>query len=404
MIHKIINRVNKFFINHVALCQAQKIGDKIMGLADDMKRMGEEMITSYKQRMHENEVLVEEVQNTLEGFRKDHQEMAHNLRDHLNGGESTRYEEFNEMMTGIRKEVLDIKNFSHTLLQGFKEAHNFMSNSLKERFNENEKFRHEEFNEMMNQINQEVQEIKTSTHAFLQEFTDGHNSMANTLKEKLNEDEKFRLEEFNEMMAGIFNVVRDIKTSTHSLLQEFNGEHSSMANSLRDELNNGNLNRIKEFQNTMQTIRNEVKRLNDFTHHLLDDFRNENIQMADSWRNFSQTMANMKNKVEMPQKKEFEKPEKPEKKKPKSKKENKTEGEKEVPVMNESKIQEKQVTVEEKVLEFINAHPEGVKIAEMEEPIGEQRMRLGYVAKRLLVEDKVRKQDNVYYPFDENKN
>jgi len=115
-------------------------------------------------------------------------------------------------------------------------------------------------------------------------------------------------------------------------------------------------------------------------------------------------MANMKNKVEMPQKKEFEKPEKPEKKKPKSKKENKTEGEKEVPVMNESKIQEKQVTVEEKVLEFINAHPEGVKIAEMEEPIGEQRMRLGYVAKRLLVEDKVRKQDNVYYPFDENKN
>lgn len=371
-----------------------------MGLADDMKRLGEEMITAYKQRMHENEVLVEEVQNTLEGFRKDHQEMSNNLRDHLNGEESIRHEEFNEMITGIRKEILDIKKNTHSLLQDFNEAHNFMSNSLKEKLNENERFRHEEFNEMITGICKEVQDIKTSTHSLLQEFNDGHNSMANSLEEKLKEDEKFRREEFNEMMAGIFKVVKDIKTSTHSLMQEFSEGHNTMANSLKDELNDGNFTRIKEYQDTMQNIRNEIKFINDFTHQLLDDFRSENVQMGNSWMNFSQQMANMRNKVEVPQKQEPVKLQKPENKKPKLKKENQIEGEKVKAVKNETKIQQKQETVEEKVFDFINAHPKGVKVSEMEEPIGEQRMRLGYVAKRLLEKGKVRKLENVYYPLE----
>ncbi|MFZ4591547.1 MAG: hypothetical protein ACOYN6_11150 [Ignavibacteria bacterium] len=34
----------------------------------------------------------------------------------------------------------------------------------------------------------------------------------------------------------------------------------------------------------------------------------------------------------------------------------------------------------------------------MEEPLGESRMKIGYVAKKLLDEGKVQKHDNIYYP------
>ena len=56
------------------------------------------------------------------------------------------------------------------------------------------------------------------------------------------------------------------------------------------------------------------------------------------------------------------------------------------------------MSLEEKVLAFVKKHPGGVKISEMEEPLGETRMKLGYTAKALLNEGKVQKLDNIYFP------
>ena len=56
------------------------------------------------------------------------------------------------------------------------------------------------------------------------------------------------------------------------------------------------------------------------------------------------------------------------------------------------------MSLEEKVLAFVNKHPGGVKVSEMESPLGETRMKLGYTAKALLNEGKVQKLDNIYFP------
>jgi hypothetical protein len=40
--------------------------------------------------------------------------------------------------------------------------------------------------------------------------------------------------------------------------------------------------------------------------------------------------------------------------------------------------------LEDKVLEFIERHPEAVKVRDMEEPLGFARTRLGVIAKKLL--------------------
>ncbi len=66
-------------------------------------------------------------------------------------------------------------------------------------------------------------------------------------------------------------------------------------------------------------------------------------------------------------------------------------------------VEEEEVTpemdMEEKVLKFINKHPKGVRVSDMEEPLGVARTRLGVIAKKLLDENKVRKEENMYFPL-----
>ena len=58
-----------------------------------------------------------------------------------------------------------------------------------------------------------------------------------------------------------------------------------------------------------------------------------------------------------------------------------------------------EMSLKERVLEFIERHPKGVKVGDMEEPLGVLRMRLGVVAKGLLEKGKVIKEENLYFPL-----
>jgi hypothetical protein len=54
--------------------------------------------------------------------------------------------------------------------------------------------------------------------------------------------------------------------------------------------------------------------------------------------------------------------------------------------------------LEEKVLDYINHHQHGVTILEMEIPLHENRMKLGFIAKNLLKDGKILKIENEYFP------
>jgi hypothetical protein len=56
-------------------------------------------------------------------------------------------------------------------------------------------------------------------------------------------------------------------------------------------------------------------------------------------------------------------------------------------------------SLEERVLDFINNHPGGVRVSEMENLFGETRIKLGYVAKILLEKGMVHRVDLTYYPM-----
>jgi hypothetical protein len=58
------------------------------------------------------------------------------------------------------------------------------------------------------------------------------------------------------------------------------------------------------------------------------------------------------------------------------------------------------MNLEQKVLDYILKHPEGVKIHDMEEPLGERRMKLGFIANKLFDEGKIRKIEQMFFPIE----
>jgi hypothetical protein len=56
------------------------------------------------------------------------------------------------------------------------------------------------------------------------------------------------------------------------------------------------------------------------------------------------------------------------------------------------------MTLEERVLDYINNHPGGVTVMEMEKPFGATRMKLGFVVKNLLEKGMIQKVEAAYFP------
>ena len=121
-----------------------------MGLASEMKNLSDELLASFKNRIKENEARVNDVQNTLDGFHKDHQEMAAvlnanamALRKNLATGEKERLNTYKELMgnihhviASIQKEVVEIQTSTFNLINEFASERTQMAAELNKFFAE----------------------------------------------------------------------------------------------------------------------------------------------------------------------------------------------------------------------------------------------------------------------------
>ncbi len=386
-----------------------------MGIADDMKNLGEEIIASYKQRTEEfqqrvkdNDGLVKEVQETLEGFRKDHQEMAKTLRAGLSKAEINRKEyiknfrdkDFMNLMAGINdsisaieKDVDHLRKSTIKLMSEISTSHNTMATVLRENLSKAESTRLKMFNEILKGIHYDIsviqQDVKNTflnTGTLLERYNKDHSEMAKNLKAELSQNVIERIE-FTSSLINKF----------HEQLMEISSDNKTKAKELHKKLDTDDMNRLKEYQETIEDIRKKIGNINSFTANLLKEFNTERSQMAENLSKLYEIVAELKSKNEIIEKPiETLKTIKKEPRRTLPKVDVKAEPKKEVIEKEEPKKTE--MTVEEKVLKYINNHPKGVKVSEMEKPLGEQRMRLGYVAKRLLEDGKILKLENAYYP------
>ncbi len=422
-----------------------------MGLATEMKNLSEELLASFKQRIIENEELVSEVQKTLDGFRNDHQEMAAvlnanamALRKDLADGEKERIGAYNDLMSNIhhtiasiQKEVVGIQNSTFNMINEFAGERKVMAGELDQFFAagragraEDEKTRMNEFNALMKNINDDIKSINAevlaifkNTNELLENFDKQHTNMSAELRAELGKNLAERVEYTRNMLHGF-----------QKRLSEISKENQKMAQKLRKDLANGEASRMNEYKgllkdihNSIKAISKEVKGIQKASNNLIGDYSQERSQGAAEWNKMQDTIAQLRKTGVVKPAKGAVKAEK--KKVVKSEEiaepvvqivetaeplivaasapietqiEFPVETAKEAPAEVLPKAKAKVVapmTLEEKVLDYIGKHPMGVKISEMEQPLGETRMKLGFIAKALLDEGKVQKMDNVYFPI-----
>ena len=416
-----------------------------MSIAEQMKNLSDDILSSYKQRaaefqqrLKDNAEINKKVQETLDGFRNDHIETAtslranaDSLRANLAQGQKDRLKSFQQMMSGIhgsisqiQDEVKGIKISTTSMLSNFSIDQDTVAADLRKELDQNQADRSnwnsgrlKDFNDLMlgtnkeiNRIREEVQNIFVFTDKLLTKFSDDRIKMSDSMRAELKTNLTDRVA-YTQDMLGQFT----------KSLAENREENQKMAKALkldlqnsRKELSNSDAQRLKDFDITFTGIQKRVHEIQTYVDTFLTEFSSDRKQAADTWSQLAAAIASLGEVPVQETKKPVTESVKPEVKKVEVQKEVVLEREivskadlktaepivKE-PIAKEPKIDasKKELSLEEKVLKYLDSHKKGVKVSDMEKPFGETRMRIGFVSKKLLDEGKVRKIESLYYPL-----
>ena len=395
-----------------------------MGLASGMKNLTDDLLASFKNRIQENEELSNDVQKTLDGFRKDHQQMtdtlnanAAALRKGLAHGEKERLSTFKALMSSIhgtiasiRKEVVAIQTSTLNMINEFATNRTRMAVELNKSFAQgragrmkNEKNRMKEFDALMKNINDDIKSINDevaavfkNTNDMLDRFEKEHQDMSDELRAELGKNLAERVEYTRALLNGF-----------HKRLLGIGKENQKMAQKLRKDLANGETERLSDYNGIMKGIhmsikgiRTDVKNIKSYTGGMLNDLLQNRVDASAEWKKMQDAMDQIRktgvDTHKVVAKKEVKKVVPAE-----AKKVVPVEPAMETPVIEEAvftSFPQEPETLEQKVLDFINMHPGGVKVSEMEDSLKQTRMKLGFIAKELLDEGKVLKVENLFYP------
>lgn len=413
-----------------------------MGMANDMKRLSEEIVASYKQRASEfqqrikdNASLVEEVQKTLDGFRNDQREMADTLkanaatlRSNLAQGQKERIASFQQMMSGINDSILEIqgevdsiKVATAGMLKDFVISHGEMTSKLHKdlemdrldrmHWNAN---RLKEFDKLMRNINKEivrthkeVEDIFKQTDKLLKSFSEEHDVMSVKQRAEL----KVNL---SERVA----YTQKLLLQFDRRLEEMGMENQKMAKALkleliksRQELTKSEEQRLTEFNHSFAAIQQRVKEIQRYVNVFVEEFSKDRKQAAATWHKLEELIARLGDFPEPAHKGEVHKTKsnadhlKEDKRggesltKPDAGAADEMTGTALLSDKQDTPEAPKELTLEERILNYINTHKKGVRVSEMEKPFGETRMRLGFITKKLLDDGKILKIENAYYPL-----
>lgn len=274
---------------------------------------------------------------------------------------------------------------THQMLKGFNAEHEKMAVNLKADLAKGEEDRLKGFGALMSETQKFVSNLTKEVSAMIKRFEKEHKDMADKQKESLKKGEADRLKDFKDMMGNIQKGIEDIETYVKSKLKEFSDAHVDMSEVLKKDLAKYVDDMVDATKKLMGEIQARQKERNAGVADLLEAFKTEREKMAANWQAMVATMAK-KRGVEPKVEAEV---------KVRTVKEAIEEEEKEV--SSEMDL-EKLEKLEKKVLKFIEKHS-GVKVGDMEEPLGVNRMTLGQIAKKLLSEGKVRKEENLYFPL-----
>jgi len=187
--------------------------------------------------------------------------------------------------------VATIMDNTYQLLEDFKARRNQMSDQLKETLAREESLRRKDFDNMMRDLLAHQEEREGQVKDLLRTFFEEQREIADLIRKNLTEGEKVRINDFKKMLQDIQARQRAREQEVATTLREFQGEYKEMTESLRSLLDKGEAIRIKDFKEMLRDIRTRQAERREDVKKRLDEHRSERQDMASQWDKVAVTMA-----------------------------------------------------------------------------------------------------------------
>ena len=243
---------------------------------------------------------------------------------------------------------------------------------------------------MSEELQKECKELLDKLHAADKDLKHSVRNLMDTMGAERGEKSADQARMLQEFRSALGDSVGKLMSDFESERSEKSAEQARMLQEFHVALNDS----VKGMLNTFEADHQSMKKMQD------EGFTTLNNEL----RQGSEALSNARNSdggntgaaAEQPNKKKVEAVKSPEATMQEA--QNVAETERSVQAAEEKKDVVSE-NLEEQVLGFISSHPEGVRVKDMEEPLGANRMRLGVIAKKLYEGGKVRKEDNRYFPL-----
>jgi len=200
-----------------------------MGIAEDMKRVAEEIVSSYQSRISTVAMLIDNTHQFLEDFKNKRNEMSNHLKETLARQESLRKKDFDNMMKDILSHQDEREKQVRDLLKTFFEEQKEIAQVIKGNLAEGEKVRISDFKKMLEDIRARQKTRENEVSAMLKEFQTEYKEMAELLRGLLDKQEAIRIKEFKEMLKDIRSRQIERAKEVRTRLDEFRKERQDMA-------------------------------------------------------------------------------------------------------------------------------------------------------------------------------
>lgn len=234
-----------------------------------------------------------------------------------------------EDMKGITEDIIssyeariqsigDIFDTTHQLLRGFqdsfldtKQEREKFSAELRENLAQNDSLRRKDFDNMMQGILSTSEEREKEVRNLLDSYLNAQKEMAQAVRENLSKvkdalakGEAGRIKEFQARFKEILARQEERKEEVTSNLKEFQKEQQEMAKRLKELLAKGSQLRIKDLKSMLKEFRvqheeriarQEERR--EEVRHILGDFKKERTKAAKNWQALQKKMVQRRNSL-----------------------------------------------------------------------------------------------------------
>ena len=162
---------------------------------------------------------------------------------------------------------------THQMLKGFHTEHKEMSAALRAELAKGEQSRLKDFKAMMSDIEKSLADATKNVASMIKGFQKDHKAMAGELEAGLEQGETQRLKDFQKMMSDIQKDIKEIETFVARKLKEFDAAHADMSEDLKKDL--------------AKYVEGIVKE----TGQLMREYSSDMAQVKKAWSGMSATMA-----------------------------------------------------------------------------------------------------------------